>query len=203
MPNNHFLQIIDSVSVTKSKSQKSQQKSQYAALCAQLSQTQQECLATVLSLGDTAQVLAWQKQPNSPENGNSPAGSEALAALSPCELVNQWGERKKMLLLLPIFQNSNSAQCQLMEQFIRFHLPNIPEILGLLTLSHKRPDILKERIGTPNFVEGWKFVLTVSFPIEEEAVWLLPLNQDELTRHGGEVDLPQALAKVWNCANTG
>ena len=168
-----------------------------------LSQVQKECLATVLALDDDAQALALhpEKPENSKQEENFARDTLAIAVVSPCELVSQWAERTKMLLLLPIYQKSETDQQHLMDLFCAEMLGiNQHEMLGLLTLSHKRPDILKGRVGFPNFVEGWKFVLTVSFPMEEEAIWIMPLNREALERRGGEVDLPQALAKVWNCA---
>ena len=189
MQNNH-LQIIEDLPMEKLESGKSK-------LCAQLSQTQKECLATALSLNDAAQLLIWQKQPEQNED------SEALAVLSPCELVSQWAERKNMLLLLPIFQKNECARQQLM-QLACCHTLNTrqSDVLGLLTFCHTQPPAPAKEQGLPQFVQGWKYVLTVSFPIEEEDIWFLPLHEAALERCGGEVDLPQSLGKIWDCANT-
>ena len=167
-----------------------------------LSKTQKECLKTVLSLDNDAQVLALhpeqQKDQDLQFERDILQNSQAIAVVSLCELVSQWAERKKMLLVLPIYQESEADQQNLMDLFCSETLgTNQGNILGLLTFSHKQPNT----IGFPQFVQGWKFVLTVSFPIEEEAIWIMPLNGDALEHRGGEVDLPQALAKVWDCAN--
>ncbi len=121
------------------------------------------------------------------------ASLAALAALLPCDMVSQWASRHSLLLLLPIYARSPDEQRALFSQACKYVRAQQPrQYLGLLTFSFHSSQA--EQCAQQGFVEAWNYVITVSLPLAEEEQWLLPLQEQELHRYGGEVDLPRELA---------
>ena len=121
----------------------------------------------------------------------------AFAVLLSCDLVSQWGLRKSLLLLLPLQAISPSEQQNLLQSACDYAQQNY-DSLGLLYFSNK-PQIISQLASKYNFSHAWEYVVTVSFPIPEEAVWLLPFQEKDLRYYGGEVELPRILGMLWDC----
>ncbi|WGK68640.1 hypothetical protein P0082_09140 [Candidatus Haliotispira prima] len=164
--------------------------------------TQSQCFETLLAWAgmrrDTGPVaLALSADPNSPGPGSS--HPVALAALASCEVVSQWASRQSLQLLLPIYARSPEDLSCLLQLACDYAKQELAENnSGLLTFSN-RASFADEWSRTHNFVRAWEYVITVSFPIPEESVWLLPLQEAELQRHGGEAELPRDLGMLWDC----
>ncbi|MEM9423763.1 MAG: hypothetical protein AAF975_03110 [Spirochaetota bacterium] len=116
----------------------------------------------------------------------------AFAVLACCDMVTQWGTRQKMLLFLPLHAEALQEEQKLLQWSCDYARQNHADKLGLLCLRRKH-------MPEYPFRPAWEYALTVSFPIPEEALWVLPLREGELQRHGGEIDLPWGLHALWDC----
>ncbi len=133
---------------------------------------------------------------------NEPGPGDKLAAcavLCPCDIVTQWGSRHPLHLLLPIYARSRKNVPALLQQACHYSQQKLAsENLGILLLISNLEHFAQ--LNPPqSLIEAWKYVVTVSLTIPEEAVWLLPLQESELQRYGGEVELPRELGLLWDC----